>query len=208
MTLITNGIDNYILNYFKGKNLEVKKKKIYKILYAGNIGIAQDIIILTELAKKRKDINIILIGKGSQETLIKNRIKDFNIGNINIIKAVPRNEILKMYEEADILFLQLKNIKMFEKTIPSKIFEYLASQKPILFGVEGIAKELLIKEFNRKYYFEANNIESLSRTLDVLIDDIEQDKYIKPDIEKLEKNYSRERLSEQYADLIEKIIEK
>ncbi len=200
--------DNYILNYFKGKNLEVKKKKIYKILYAGNIGIAQDIIILTELAKKRKDINIILIGKGSQETLIKNRIKDFNIGNINIIKAVPRNEILKMYEEADILFLQLKNIKMFEKTIPSKIFEYLASQKPILFGVEGIAKELLIKEFNRKYYFEANNIESLSRTLDVLIDDIEQDKYIKPDIEKLEKNYSRERLSEQYADLIEKIIEK
>ena len=208
MTLITNGIDNYILNYFKGKNLEVKKKKIYKILYAGNIGIAQDIIILTELAKKRKDINIILIGKGSQETLIKNRIKDFNIGNINIIKAVPRNEILKMYEEADILFLQLKNIKMFEKTIPSKIFEYLASQKPILFGVEGIAKELLIKEFNRKYYFEANNIESLSRTLDVIIDDIEQDKYIKPDIEKLEKNYSRERLSEQYADLIEKIIEK
>ena len=106
MTLITNGIDNYILNYFKGKNLEVKKKKIYKILYAGNIGIAQDIIILTELAKKRKDINIILIGKGSQETLIKNRIKDFNIGNINIIKAVPRNEILKMYEEADILCLK------------------------------------------------------------------------------------------------------
>ena len=42
----------------------------------------------------------------------------------------------------------------------------------------------------------------------MLIDDIEQDKYIKPDIEKLEKNYSRERLSEQYVDLIEKIIEK
>ena len=110
-----------------------------------------------------------------------------------------------MYEEADILFLQLKDIKMFEKTIPSKIFEYLASQKPIIFGVEGIAKELLIKEFNRKYYFEANNIESLSKTLDILIDDIKQDKYIKPDIKKLEENYSREKLSKQYADLIEKI---
>ena len=208
MTLITNGIDDYILNYFKGKNLEIKKKKIYKILYAGNIGIAQDVIILTELARKRKDIDIILIGKGSQETLIRNRIKDYGIDNINLIKAVPRKEILKMYEEADILFLQLKDIKMFEKTIPSKIFEYLASQKPIIFGVKGIAKELLIKEFNRKYYFEANNIESLSRTLEMLIDDIEQDKYIKPDMEKLEKNYSRETLSGQYADLIEKITEK
>lgn len=208
MMLITNGIDSYILDYFKEKNLEIKKKGIYKILYAGNIGIAQDVMILTELAKRRKDVNITLVGKGSQEILIKNKIKDFNIDNIRIIEAIPRNEILKMYEEADILFLQLKNIKMFERTIPSKIFEYLASQKPIIFGLEGIAKELLVKEFNRKYYFEANNIESLSRILDDVIIDIEQNKYIKPDIKKLEKNYSRERLSEKYANLIEKILEK
>ena len=141
MTLITNGIDDFILDYFGNKKIEIQPKEKYQILYAGNLGIAQDIKILVDLAKKRKDIEILLIGKGSQENLIKEKIREFNLKNITLISSVPRNELLKFYDKTDILFLQLKDIKMFEKTIPSKIFEYLASQKPIIYGVEGVAKK-------------------------------------------------------------------
>ena len=196
MKLITNGIDDYILNYFKNKEIKIVKKDKYKILYAGNIGIAQDIKILVDLAERyRAKIEIIIIGKGSQESTIRGLIKEKQITNIYLIPSVPRNELLEKYEEADILFLQLKDIKMFEKTIPSKIFEYLASQKPIIYGVEGVAKTILKEEFNRKYYFKANDIEDLIGTFQNLIKAIEENNYVKPDLEVLINNYSRKKLS-------------
>ena len=94
---------------------------------------------------------------------------------------------------------------MFEKTIPSKIFEYLATQKPIIYGVEGVAKKILKEEFDRKYYFRANNLESLEEVLVEVIRDIEDKKYIKPDVEKLIANYSRSNLAKKYREILEKV---
>lgn len=205
MSLITNGIDNYILEYFKDKQVKIEKKDKYKILYAGNLGIAQDIKILVDLAKRRKDIEVILIGKGSQEKIIVDKIKELQVENIRLISSIPRIELLNLYEEIDILFLQLKDIKMFEKTIPSKIFEYIATQKPIIYGVEGIARKILEKEFKRKYYFKANNLDNLEETLNKLVKDIEESKYVKPDIEKLIANYSRSNLAKRYREIVEKV---
>lgn len=205
MSLITNGIDDYILDYFKDKQIKIEKKEKYKILYAGNLGIAQDIKILVDLAKKREKIEIVLIGKGSQEKVIQDKINDLKVENVKLISSIPRKELLQLYEEIDILFLQLKDIKMFEKTIPSKIFEYLATQKPIIYGVEGVAKKILKEEFDRKYYFKANNLESLIEILNKLIRDIEEKKYIKPDVEKLIANYSRSNLAKKYSEIVEKV---
>lgn len=205
MSLITNGIDDYILEYFKDKQVKIEKKDKYKILYAGNLGIAQDIKILVDLAKRRKDIEVILIGKGSQEKIIVDKIKELQVENIKLISSIPRVELLNLYEEIDILFLQLKDIKMFEKTIPSKIFEYIATQKPIIYGVEGIAREILEEEFKRKYYFKANNLENLEETLNKLVKDLEEKKYVKPDIEKLIANYSRSNLAKRYREIVEKV---
>ena len=96
MKLITNGIDDYILNYFKNKEIKIVKKDKYKILYAGNIGIAQDIKILVDLAERyRAKIEIIIIGKGSQESTIRGLIKEKQITNIYLIPSVPRNELLE-----------------------------------------------------------------------------------------------------------------
>lgn len=205
MSLITNGIDDYILEYFKDKQVKIEKKDKYKILYAGNLGIAQDIKILVDLAKRRKDIEVILIGKGSQEKIIVDKIKELQVENIRLISSIPRIELLNLYEEIDILFLQLKDIKMFEKTIPSKIFEYIATQKPIIYGVEGIARKILEKEFKRKYYFKANNLDNLEETLNKLVKDLEEKKYVKPDIEKLIANYSRSNLAKRYREIVEKV---
>ena len=55
---------------------------------------------------------------------------------------MPQHELLNYYNQANILFLHLNSIKAFEKVLPSKIFEYAASNKPILAGVEDLLKNL------------------------------------------------------------------
>ena len=208
--LITNGIDNYILEYFrKNNNLQDKEKnKVkYKILYAGNLGIAQDIVILTQLALKyNTELEILLIGKGSQERQIVDEIKKQNINNIKIISSIPRERLLEEYLKTDVLFLQLKDIEMFKKTIPSKIFEYMASRKPIIYGLEGIGRKILQDEFHQEYYFKCNNLESLCLTYEKLKEDLKENKIKYTDLKKLEVNYSRENLSKKYVDLILQVI--
>lgn len=209
MSLITNGIDDYILDFFK---LEKSKEKSlyrdkYKIMYAGNLGIAQDIVLLIDFAERYlNEVEIVLIGQGSQEKEIKKRIEEKKIKNIEVLTSLPRQELLYKYLDADILFLQLKNIKMFEKTIPSKIFEYMATGKPIIYGLEGIGKQIL-ENYNQKYYFECNNIESLLNTYELLKKDISNKNIKEADLQKLENEYSRNRLSEKYVDIIIEKIE-
>lgn len=201
--LITNGLDNYILDSFRNKKPKIISKRKYKILYAGNIGIAQNLKILIKLAEKLESkVEITLIGHGSQEKEIKKEIKEKKLENIKIKKAVPREQLFEEYEGADILFLHLKNIEMFKKTIPSKIFEYLATRKPIIYGLEGVGKRILMEEFNVKYCFKQDDLESLSNVFVKLVNDIENNKYITPDLKKLEKNYSRTNLSKNYAKII------
>ncbi|MGL5903677.1 MAG: hypothetical protein ACRCZO_13425, partial [Cetobacterium sp.] len=64
--LITNGIDKNIIDYFKKYSTKLEPKINYKMMYAGNLGIAQNLTILIDFAIKYKsEIQIILIGKGS-----------------------------------------------------------------------------------------------------------------------------------------------
>ena len=51
------------------------------------------------------------------------------------------------------MFLHLNNHEAFKKVLPSKIFEYAATGKPILAGVDGYARRFLNKEVLNSYIF-------------------------------------------------------
>lgn len=57
----------------------------------------------------------------------------------------PKTEVIPYIHASDAALIPLKRLDLFKGAIPSKIFENLALKKPILLGVEGEAKELLIE---------------------------------------------------------------
>ena len=56
---------------------------------------------------------------------------------MQIIDPVSRSDLFDEYKNADVLFLHLNDYAAFRKVLPSKIFEYAATGKPILAGVAG-----------------------------------------------------------------------
>ena len=54
------------------------------------------------------------------------------------------------------------------KVLPSKIFEYAASGKPIIAGVSGCAKDLLTNEISGSFVFPPNEITGLLKIVDRL----------------------------------------
>ena len=77
--------------------------------------------------------------------------------------------LLEHYRKADILFLHLNNFRAFEKVLPSKIFEYAATGKPILAGVSGYASKFLREQIVGVQVFNPCDIVGMTAGLNKLL---------------------------------------
>ena len=163
----TNGVDEMFIN-----NDFLSKKNSSKplILYAGNIGDGQGLHrIIPDIANLMKDFQFKLIGDGSAKKLLIDNDLFKSQTNIEISNPMLRNELIYEYQNADILFLHLNDHKAFHKVLPSKIFEYAATGKPIIAGVSGYAAEFLKEEVKGVEVFDPCDVVSMKIGLEKLL---------------------------------------
>lgn len=146
-------------NVNKIKNKENGKLNIY---YAGNIGIMQDLKKILEIFNEDKSLkkiyNIKFIGDGARKKELCKYSKNNNLNNVEFLGQMSKKNTLKLLiEDADVLFLNLKNNKLFEMAIPSKLFDYLLVEKPILIGLKGEIRDVL-SDLNSIIYFDGSNL--------------------------------------------------
>nr|WP_247670970.1 glycosyltransferase family 4 protein [Pseudoalteromonas sp. MMG005] len=149
----TNGIDGEFLDLPNIKREINSEEKAKRLVYAGNIGEGQGLhMILPEFASSLdKGIQISVIGDGGRKQQLIDSIS--GITNLELLPPINRQELIKEYLDADILFLHLNDYPAFEKVLPSKIFEYASTGKPILAGVSGYAAEFIKSEVSNAEIF-------------------------------------------------------
>ena len=149
-------IPNTVEKFYKPQDISVKYSHKFplgfNILFAGNIGIAQDFETIIKAAQilnsKKVPINWIIIGDGSEKKNIQNLIKKLNLTNrFYFLGSFPSEEMPYYFACADALLVSLKKTNIFSLTIPSKLQSYLACRKPIIGNVDGVAYNI-IKESN------------------------------------------------------------
>ncbi|MCD6225322.1 MAG: glycosyltransferase family 4 protein [Deltaproteobacteria bacterium] len=138
----TNGIDEE----FVGISFEKEKSTEKKIItYAGNIGQGQGLEkIIPPIAKMTENENEFrIIGDGGMRSVLEENLKKQGVTNVVMYDPVGREDLIKFYRQSDYLFLHLNDCAAFEKVLPSKIFEYAATGKPIIAGVSGFAGKFI-----------------------------------------------------------------
>ncbi len=119
----------------------------FRILFAGNLGIAQSLNAVLDAAKilERTGSNIVFIflGNGVEADKLRLRARGMGLGNVVFLAAVPMSEVGTILKSADALLVHLKRDPLFEVTIPSKTQAYMAAGKPILMAVGGDAAALV-----------------------------------------------------------------
>ena len=116
------------------------------IIYTGNIGLAQDLDQLIEIAqrlKDRKDIKFKIIGYGYRSKELRSRIEMLGLTNVELLKAENRSDATRAVREADIAFVSLVRQPVFDTVLPGKIIDYMSMGKPIVGSVSGYAAEVL-----------------------------------------------------------------
>jgi hypothetical protein len=140
----TNGIDDEFLGVdWTHANGTAGKRRV--ILYAGNIGDGQGLHhVIPQLADAlRAEAEFRIIGEGGKRALLEEAVRARRLDNVEISSPVQRAELIDQYKNADVLFLHLNDFTAFRRVLPSKLFEYAATGKPIWAGVAGHAADFL-----------------------------------------------------------------
>lgn len=113
----------------------------FKIMFAGNIGEAQDLDSIMNAAlllKEQKDIKIILIGEGRKMPFVQEFISEHQLQDtVYTVGRFPVEAMAAFFNQADLLLVSLKDDPIFNLTVPAKVQAYMSSGKPILAMLNG-----------------------------------------------------------------------
>ncbi len=149
---------------------EIKPKDIFTIIFAGNIGEAQDFPSLIKAVQHMKsdkiaNFRIILIGDGSKKEWVKSEVKKLNIEKyFEFHNSYPLERMPSFFRHADALLVSLLNKKVFNMTIPGKIQFYLSSGTPIIGMICGEGAEI-IKESKGGLVCDSGDYKNLSKII-------------------------------------------
>ena len=113
------------------KKTILKSKKVF--VYAGNIGLAQNIdniIYLAEKLQNSTDIGFLFVGRGSRYEFISNLAKKKKISNILFYKQIPNNQLEDLYKQC-IGGLVVLDERHETHNIPGKMLSYLFAGLPV-----------------------------------------------------------------------------
>lgn len=160
MYQISNGISEY--NFNSLKKIKVCKMKRPTVSYIGNIGTAQNLKILIDVANLMPQVNFNIVGKGIDLDYVKNYSKTKNLKNVKFTGFIHWDRLLKIYNQTDILFMQLK--PNFETAVPSKLYEYFSTGKYIIYVSDNNLSNNF-KKFNNYEIVKYGNKENIVKKI-------------------------------------------
>jgi glycosyltransferase involved in cell wall biosynthesis len=104
------------------------------LVYAGNMGIAQAMGTLLDMAEvllPRKDIGFLLVGWGSDMVFLEKNAKKRGLSNIIFQNKIPADEIPSLYSQCDVGLIALDQ-RHQTHNIPGKFLSYIQAGLPVL----------------------------------------------------------------------------
>ena len=206
--LLTNGVDTKL---FKSENrdenfrYEIGLENKFALCYAGIHGLAQGlqvIINVAEIVKEERNIQFVFVGDGPEKQDLVNMAKEKGLKNVTFLPLQPKVNMPKIVASMDAAIIPLKKLELFKGALPSKMFETLASEIPIILPVQGEAAKL-INSANAGIVVEPENSKEIAEAVLKLYNDIElRNEFGKNGRNYVMKNYARETITRK----LEKIL--
>ena len=137
----------------------------FKVVYTGAHGPANGLELIIHAASIFQDrnmgIHFFLIGDGPDKDRLISVAKEKRLNNVSFLPPVSKALIPSILERADLLVHTIKKMEVLQYGMsPNKMYDYLASAKPIVTSIE--AKNNPVEEANAGIAVEPENPEALA----------------------------------------------
>ena len=191
-SVLDNGFDQSVVDKY-----EIDKK--FTCVYIGNIGLAQGLGALLDVAAKtkHKDVQFLLFGMGAEKALLEKRVADEGLANVRLCGIIDHSKVPSILSKAKLSFIPLKNSSM-KDSVPTKIYEALGIGCPVLLVAEGDSAAI-VKESGLGKVVSPDNPEFLVQIFDEMIDSYRDLEAHREEAKKLMlKKYSRQKIAAEF----------
>jgi len=153
VSLITNGVD---LSLFADRSIDNAKRMAVRnqygfgnkfvVMYMGAHGAYNSLHTIIDAAKILKGDErflFVFIGDGDEKPKLQKCAADNQLENIQFLPPMPRAESPGMLSSADAFVLPNREGEFFKGNLPNKLFDFLASARPIVVAGAGETPELV-----------------------------------------------------------------
>jgi len=106
----------------------------FVMMYAGNIGLTsclEDVLCAAEILHEQTKIQFVIVGEGVKKKVLEAESQNRQLRNVIFLPYQPREIFSEMLAAADVILVTLNNGAALS-SLPSKIFNGMASARPIL----------------------------------------------------------------------------
>ena len=182
-----------------------------KLLYAGNIGHAQSWEPLIELAERTRGMNVeyIVIGEGAKRDYVASEIQRRRLENVRLLPYQPRDLMPAILSYSDVSFIFMAP-EMDSDGFPSKVYTIMACERPLLvlsgdntpivnfLKDRGCAKIITSYNMNDKVNEMVTWLQSVTKE--------ELREMGRKGLIEIEAKYTKEKVTDMYADLVKDLI--
>jgi glycosyltransferase involved in cell wall biosynthesis len=213
IALVPNGIDTKYLTSTDIKPEQIREKlglgDDFIVSYIGTHGMSHALDVVLYAAERLKEdskIHFLFVGEGAEKEYLMRLAVDLKLDNVTFINEQPRERLLAFYQASDVSIVPLKRLPIFEKVLPSKLFELMGAGCPMICSVAGEAAQL-VRSAAAGMCIEPENATALIEAINHLQSDAALRKQLSSNGRQFVKTYYlRSKLAEKYIDAIESVV--
>lgn len=125
---------------------EIPDDGSFKVIFTGNIGMAQGLQILPKTAEllKYENIKFVMVGDGRYLEGFNKEVQNIGVEDkFVMIPHQPAERIPELLSACDVAFLSFQNAELWTMTIPAKLQSYMACGMPIIASAQGETKRVI-----------------------------------------------------------------
>lgn len=153
VSLITNGVDFSLFHdrLDEGERESVRSKygfgDKFVAMYMGAHGAYNSLTTIIETAAHLKGDDrflFVMVGDGDEKSKLQQMTNDLELQNVRFLAPIPRLESAALLSTADAFLLPNRKGEFFTGNLPNKLFDFLASARPVVVAGAGETPELVM----------------------------------------------------------------
>ena len=174
--------------------------------YLGTHGMAHalgNVLNAAEILIDQRNIRFLLVGNGAERDDLIAAARERKLDNVLFIPSQPREVMPRAWSLCDVALVHLKDAPAFSEVIPSKIFEAMAMERPVLIAApQGVASKLVTEE-NAGFWVAAEEPQELAQAVIRLANDGIQRNELARNALAASMKYGRRRQAEEMLQVLE-----
>jgi glycosyltransferase involved in cell wall biosynthesis len=178
--VLNNWLSDKKSSFFSSDLIPKEFKKKFIFVYAGNLGVAQNLYTFLDLANSHAfKINavILFVGNGSESPNLMKYAVTNKIDNVFFVDEVPSKEISSLISKCDVGIISLDVMHKIDN-IPGKFLQYLQCGKPVLSKVNPNNDLIkIVRQNNLGQCIDSNNLSDFVISANLILRNLRKDKY-------------------------------